>query len=168
MLRTLTINSNQSMLSFGVLIAFLSPKQSEIEESSLESISKIQNARSIYGQGVRIHHRRASGQHIRVGISPGCSHFAPGCRHLHRMCAAIFAPSCRHLHPNVRRHFLHPGCRHCIRLPRTSTRMFTSGILTPDRKGERFNFSGRTYPDHLIAVYPDGRAAILHNAAVFS
>ena len=28
------------MLSFGVLIAFLSPKQSEIEESSLESMAK--------------------------------------------------------------------------------------------------------------------------------
>ena len=40
MLRTLTINSNQIVLSFGVLIAFLSPKQSEIEESSLESINK--------------------------------------------------------------------------------------------------------------------------------
>ena len=40
MLRTLAINSNQIVLSFGVLIAFLSPKQSEIEESSLESVSK--------------------------------------------------------------------------------------------------------------------------------
>ena len=28
------------MLSFGVLITFLSPKQSEIEESSLESMAK--------------------------------------------------------------------------------------------------------------------------------
>ena len=40
MLRTLTINSNQIVLSFGVLIAFLSPKQSEIEESYLESMAK--------------------------------------------------------------------------------------------------------------------------------
>ena len=40
MLKTLAINSNQIMLSFGVLIAFLSPKQSEIEESSLESMAK--------------------------------------------------------------------------------------------------------------------------------
>ena len=39
-LRTLAINSNQIVLSFGVLIVFSSPKQSEIEESSLESISK--------------------------------------------------------------------------------------------------------------------------------
>ena len=40
MLRTLAINSNQIVLSFGVLIAFLSPKQSNIEESSLESMAK--------------------------------------------------------------------------------------------------------------------------------
>ena len=40
MLRTLAINSNQIVLSFGVLIAFWSPKQSEIEESYLESMAK--------------------------------------------------------------------------------------------------------------------------------
>ena len=40
MLRTLAINSNKIVLSFGVLIAFLSPKQSKIEESSLESMAK--------------------------------------------------------------------------------------------------------------------------------
>ena len=39
-LRTLVINSNQIVLSFGVLIVFLSPKQSKIEESSLESMAK--------------------------------------------------------------------------------------------------------------------------------
>ncbi|KAL6345841.1 hypothetical protein AAG906_017599 [Vitis piasezkii] len=38
---------------------------------------------------------------------------------------------------------LHPAAR-------TSTRCSHSNS-TPDRKGERFNFSGRTYPDHLIA-----------------
>ena len=40
MLRTLAINSNQIVLSFGVLIAFWSPKQYEIEESYLESMAK--------------------------------------------------------------------------------------------------------------------------------
>ena len=40
MLRTLAINSNKIVLSFGVLIAFLSPKQSEIEESYVESLEK--------------------------------------------------------------------------------------------------------------------------------
>ena len=132
MLRTLAINSNQSMLSFGVLIAFWSPKQIW-DGGEFFGI----HARSIPGQGVRIHHRRASGQHIRVG-------FALGYRHCTRL--PPFAPGCLAL----------------------STRMFTSGILKPDRKGERFNFSGRTYLDHLIAAYPNGRAAILHSAVVFS
>ena len=40
MLRTLAITSNQFVLSFGVLIAFLSSKQYEIEESYLESMAK--------------------------------------------------------------------------------------------------------------------------------
>ena len=40
MLRTLAINSNQFVLSFGVLIAFWSPKQSKFEESYLESMAK--------------------------------------------------------------------------------------------------------------------------------
>ena len=40
MLRTFAINSNQIVLSFGILIDFLSPKQSKIEESSLESMTK--------------------------------------------------------------------------------------------------------------------------------
>nr|CAN60356.1 hypothetical protein VITISV_028403 [Vitis vinifera] len=40
------------------------------------------HARSILGQGVRIHHRRASGPHIRIGIAPGCRHLHPGCRAL--------------------------------------------------------------------------------------
>ena len=38
---TLAINSNQIVLDFGVLRAFLPPKQSVIEESSLESMAKI-------------------------------------------------------------------------------------------------------------------------------
>ena len=44
MLRTLAINSNQIVLSFGVLIAFLSPKQSKIEEIYLESMAKLLEA----------------------------------------------------------------------------------------------------------------------------
>ena len=40
MLRTLAINSNQIMLSFGVLIAYGSPKQSDIEESYMECWAK--------------------------------------------------------------------------------------------------------------------------------
>ena len=40
MLRTLAIVSNQIVLSFGVFIVFWSPKQSKIEESSIESMKK--------------------------------------------------------------------------------------------------------------------------------
>ena len=40
MLRTLAIVSNQIVLSFGVFHIFLSPKQSKIEESSIESMAK--------------------------------------------------------------------------------------------------------------------------------
>ena len=83
-----------------------------------------------------------------------------------RMCAAIctrlplFAPGCAS--PFAL------GCRHCIRLLRTSTQMFTSRILTPDRKGERFNFSGRTYLDPLIAPTRRVSQIILYSVAVFS
>ena len=40
MLRTLAIVSNQIVLSVGVFDSFLSPKQSKIEESSIESMAK--------------------------------------------------------------------------------------------------------------------------------
>ena len=88
MLRTLTINSNQSMLSFGVLIAFWSPKQIW-DGGEFFGI----HVRSIPGQGVRIHYRRTSKQHIWVGITPHCRHFAPGYRHLHPMCTTILHPA---------------------------------------------------------------------------
>ena len=57
---------------------------------------------------------------------------------------------------------LHPAAAHF------SPRMFTSGIQGPDGRYRCFNFSRWTYPDHLITAYPDGRAAILYSAAVFS
>ena len=40
MLKTLAINSNQFVLSFGVLIAFWSPKQFKIKETSIASLAK--------------------------------------------------------------------------------------------------------------------------------
>ena len=87
----------------------------------------------------------------RVGITSGCRHY-------------------------TRLPFITPGCCHYIRLPPLSTRMstsgillsppfhldvhiqnsavaaitpgcFASGILTPDGRGERFNFHDQTYPD---------------------
>ena len=162
MLRTLAINSNQIVLSFGVLIAFWSPKQSKIEESSLESMQGVYPDRAS-GYTIGGHPGNISGQdaiassgqhstqvvHIRIvgsaAITPGCRHFTPGC--------AVISFGCGHFPPEC-------------------APPFHLGILHPayDAGWERmrFNFFGRTYPDHLIAVYPDGRAAILHSAAVFS
>nr|CAN67715.1 hypothetical protein VITISV_011668 [Vitis vinifera] len=60
------------------------------------------------------------------------------------------APRYRHLHPDVRRQFV-PSASNLHPAAATSPRMSTSEILTPDRKGKCFNFSGRTYLDHLIA-----------------
>nr|CAN84137.1 hypothetical protein VITISV_021092 [Vitis vinifera] len=46
-----------------------------------------------------------------------------------------------------------PGCiTSGILLRRHFTRMFRIRILTPDGRGGRFNFSGQTYPDPLIAL----------------
>ena len=147
MLRTLAINSNQIVLSFGVLIAFWSPKQSKIEEISLESMQGVYPDRAS-GYTIGGHPGNISGQdaivssgqhstrvvHIRI---VGCAAIPPGCRH--------FTPGAPPFHLGI----WHPA---------------------HDDGWERmhFNLSRRTYPDLLIAVYPDGRAAILHSAAVFS
>ena len=64
-----------------------------------------------------------------------CRHFTSGCHHFHPD-AAIFHPDVSH--PEI-------YCHH-------STWMFTSRILTPDGRGERFNFLGHIYPDLLIAL----------------
>ena len=126
MLRTLAINSNQIVLSFGVLIAFLSPKQSEIEKSFLESISKSRI------QGVRdpAHSIRLPPLYIRLPplyIRPtpfhpdGIRNYAP----------PPFPPG---WHPEF-------CCRrHSIRM----SYIRNSGARWERR---RFNFSGYTYPD---------------------
>ena len=79
-----------------------------------------------WGEFFGIHARNIPGQDVRIyhRREPG-PHMWIG-----------VAPGCRHLHP-IAAHF--------------PPQMFTSGILMPDGKGERFNFSGYTYPDHLIA-----------------
>ena len=85
MLRTLAINSNQIVLSFGVLIAFWSPKQSEIEKSSLESMAKdvrtgrpdtpsegggTQAVAGCWNDVARlVHFSQWSRQHIRIGYA---------------------------------------------------------------------------------------------------
>ena len=121
------------MLSFGVLIAFWSPKQYEIEESSLESMQGVYPDRAS-GYTIGGHPDHISGQELH-----------PAATICTRMCATIY-----------------------IRLSRTSTRMFMSEILTPDRKGERFNFSWWTYLDPLIAPTRRVSQTILYSAAVFS
>ena len=137
------------MLSFGVLIAFLSPKQSEIKESSLESISKS----IIQGVWDPAHSTRTGiiAHSTRVGITSGCRHYTKlpplhptaaitlGYPPLHPA-AATFHPDVSHPKFYCRRHFPF-GC-------------LTSRILLPDGRGERFNFPGQTYPDPLIALTP--------------
>ena len=83
MLRTLAINSNQIVLSFGVLMAFVSPKQSKIEESSLESLSK----------------SRIQGVWDPVHLYPGAASFIPGCRQLYTRVPKALHLGCRHLYP---------------------------------------------------------------------
>ena len=71
--------------------------------------------------------------------------------HIRIVGSAAKTPDCRHFPP---------GCSHFT----LSVPPFHPGILHPahDAGWERmrFNFSGQTYPNHLIAVYPDGRAVI--------
>ena len=139
MLRTFAINSNKKCVKFWCFDSFLITK-AIWDWGEFFGI----HARSIPGQGVRIHYRRASGPHIRIGFAPGmCAAICTQLPPFAPRCALPFALGCRHLHPDV-------GAI-CTRLPCTSPRMFTSGILMPDRKGKRLTFSWRTYPDHLIA-----------------
>ena len=163
MLRTLTIISNQIMLSFSVLIAFLSPKQSKIEESSLESISKTRmqgvwaGCQNDVARLVHFSHstRMTSGillrlHSTRVGISirlpplypDDIRNYAPPPFHWDDIRNSVPAA-------------ISPGC-------------LTSGIQEPDGRGGRFNFSGYTYPDPLIALTRRVSQPFLHSAAVFS
>ena len=143
------------MLSFGVLIAFLITKAIQDWGEVFGIHKQFQNARSISGQGVRIHHRRASGKHIWIK----CYRFI--WTHSTRMVHIRTVGTHCHLHPAAKS--FPPGCAAIyIRLPPLSTQMFTSGILTPDGRGKRFKFPGWTYLNSLIAPYPDGRVAIFH------
>ena len=147
MLRTLAINSNQIVLSFGVLIAFLSPKQSEIEESSLESISK-SRIQEVWDPA----HSTRTGNHshsIRVGITPDWRHYTR------------LTP----LHPTTS---LTPGYRHYTRLPPHSTRMFTSRILTTGRERRAFELPRSHISRSAYSAYPESFATILHSATMFS
>ena len=152
MLRILAINSNKIVLSFSVLIAFWSPKQSEIEESSLESCKRCPD--------------RASRQHIRIGYAIVRVWWS---RVLRGLWQAVFFirttyPDRICYHPDISTPpTFHSNVSHPDRgLRRHSTRMsyirksapppFHPDVLHPTHSiRRRFNFSGRTYPDHLIA-----------------
>ena len=139
------------MLSFGVLIAFLSPKKSEIEESSLESLSKSR----IQGVWDPAHSTRTGiiAHSTRVGIPSGCCHIPSGC-----ITSGILLPQPFHLDVS------HP--EFCCR--RHSIRM--SYIRNLGAGWERRAFQ-------LLQIYisrssnsadPESFTAILHSAAVFS
>ena len=116
MLRTLAINSNKKCVKFWCFDSFLITK-AIWDWGEFFGI----HARSIPGQGVRIYHRRASGPHIRIGVAPRLPPFVPGC-------VPPFAPGYRQFVPGYRQ--FAPGCRYF-------PWMFTSEILTPDRKGDQ-------------------------------
>ena len=80
------------MLSFGVLIAFLSPKQSEIEESSLESISKS----IIQGVWDPAHSTRTGiiAHSTRVGIPSGYRHHSIRMSHIWNSIVAAIPSGC--------------------------------------------------------------------------
>ena len=94
----------------------------------------------------------------RVGIPPGgCQNLPPGCAAIYTRLPSLSTRLRRHLHPATTT--LHPAAT-------ASTRMYyirksattippgciASGIMTPYRRGERFNFHDQTYLDPLIAL----------------
>nr|CAN68403.1 hypothetical protein VITISV_002850 [Vitis vinifera] len=111
--------------------AFLSPKQSEIQESSLESISKSR----IQGVWDPAHSTRTGiiAHSTRVGITSGCRHYT-WLPPLHPVAATF------HLDVHIRNSTIAnipPGC-------------FTSGILTPDGRGGQTNFEDFSSQDERL------------------
>ena len=148
-LRTLAINSNQIVLSFSVLIVFLSPKQSEIEESSLESLRKSR----IQGVWDPAHSTQEE-------IPSGCRHIPPGCCRHSTQLRRHFPSSCRHFPPGcitsgnlMRRHFIQMSY---IRNSGAGWERRAFQLL-------RLDISESSY-----TAYPESFATILHNVAVFS
>ena len=139
------------MLSFGVLIDFLSPKQSEIEESSLESISKSR----IQGVWDPAHssHMGIIAHSTRVGIPSGYCHFPPGCITFGILLSPPFHPDVSHPKFYCRRHSIRMSY---IRNSGTGWERRVFQLL-------RIYISGSSNSAH-----PESFAAILHSAAVFS
>ena len=161
------------MLSFGVLIAFLLPKQSEIEGSYLESKAKISE------QGIRTHHWRAAERGLQQDLLTlinvfhldnifGQDMLSSGwsCRIAWRRVSswgirmelsriAMRAP----YHQGERSlHLAHADGPPCDIAPSTqgnsdgvySDSLAARDISHPDGRGRRFNFPGQACPDPLI------------------
>ena len=139
------------MLSFGVLIAFWSPKQSEIEESSLESKSKSR----IQGVWDPAHSTRTGiiAHSTRVGIPSGCRHFPPRMYHIRNSTAAAIPPGCITSRILLRRH---------------STRMFHIRNFDAGWERRAFQLSRSHISRSSDSAYPESFADILHSVAVFS
>nr|CAN64984.1 hypothetical protein VITISV_037987 [Vitis vinifera] len=164
---------------------FLSSKQSEIEESSLESMAKMS------GQGIRTHHRRVTDHGLwqafgmKICYRPGCDDHefrvllpeevriawrrmsSWGIR-MELRWIAMRAP-CHQGEGSL--HLIHadgPPCDARISHSRNSVwsymsessdQIFHIRHLTPDGRARRFNFPGQTYPDLLIALTRRASAA---------
>ena len=102
----------------------------------------------------------ASGQHIRVGIVPDCRHsHLDARRHLYSTVA---------IYTWMRADIWHPAAAICTRLLRTfhpDVHIRNAGAGWERR---RFQLLRTDVSGSSDSVYMDGRAAILHSAAVFS
>nr|CAN66513.1 hypothetical protein VITISV_004875 [Vitis vinifera] len=130
--------------------SFLSPKQSEIEESSLESLSKSR----IQGVWDPAHYTR-----LRCHLHPAAATFHPA--------AAAITPGCQKLYTRLPK-ALHLATATFHPAAAASTRMYC--IRNSDAGWERRAFqllwiyiSGSSNSTH-----PEDFTAILHSAAVFS
>ncbi|RVW99488.1 hypothetical protein CK203_038488 [Vitis vinifera] len=135
--------------------SFLSPKQSEIEESSLESMTKdVRTGRPDTPS-------EGSGTWAMAGGSPdrGARHMSSWGIRMELLRIAMCAP-CHQGEGSLRLApadgppcDIPPGCLTSeILLRRHSIWIFHIRHLTPDGRGGLFNFPGQTYPDPLIVL----------------
>ena len=107
---------------------------------------------------------RASGYTIGGRRNVGCGRLSERCS---KACALYSMIRTTHL--EFCSTDIPPGCLTSgILLRRHSIRIFRIRRLTPDGRGERFNFPGQTYPDPLIALTRGVSQPFLHSAVVFS
>ena len=131
------------------MIVFLSPKQSEIEESSLESLRKSR----IQGVWDPAHYTRLPPLSTRLlpPLHPVAPLFTSGCRH--------FTSGCRRFYPDV----LHPKiCYH------HSTRMYCIRNYDAGWERKAFQLPRSDISGSTDSAHPEDFTAILHSVAVFS